>query len=789
MRLLTLVGPGGVGKTRLALQVAGELLEEFEDGFEDGVYFVELASIVEADLVVPTIAAVLEVREVPDAPLLTTLISRLQDKRILLVLDNFEQIISARSALAELLAMCPDLKLLVTSRIALGLRTEQEFQVSPLAMPDVASPGGHQFGAAQLLQYGAIELFAQRARAQRGAMQADFEITKDNANAVVEICRRVDGLPLAIELVAAHARLLSPQSILARLTRPLRLLSAAKDHGGLQDAPSRHQTMRDTIEWSYKLLDEEEQRLFRRLAVFVGGFGVRVAEAVCNEVGDIGVEVDDHAAIEVLEGLEALVDKSLLRHLEQTEEGDSRLGMLETVREYALEQLEASGEANAIRRRHADYYLELAERAEPGLESQDIAIWLNRLDREHDNFRAALSWLNEQGESEAADNALRILLASRNFWQRRSLSTEFQSWLERALAQGGPGPTPLRIKAIRRVGWLASKQGDYPRARAWSERALAAARGLGDKRLIASCLNTLAGVASLQRDYDTSRTLHEASLELYRELGIDDGIAMLLNNLGLLAVDQGDYERAESLLGEALDLYRSLGAEYRDGLMFAVANMGRLAQRVGDFKKARATLLEALALAHAASSTFAAAEMLLHLCGVILSDLDNPQVTPFQYLRSMELVARLSGFSAAVLERGRRHFEPLEQAEFDRNVAAARARLGEVAFTRAWEEGQAMTLDQALQLATQEPRARSISGAPGRPRQRAIGGLTIREYEVAGLVTQGLSNEEIARSLVLSERTVEMHVSSALHKLGLTTRTQLAAWAAEQGMTRGRAGS
>jgi predicted ATPase len=388
VRLLTVVGPGGVGKTSLALAAARELLGE-PVGFEGGVYLVELASVTHAEMVIPMIATTLEVREGANEELVSTLQAHLVGKRMLLVLDNFEQVVSAGSDLADLLAACPDLKLLITSRSALRLRNEQVFSLSPLSMPKPSGQIGKGQKVQALLRYGAIALFVQRAR----TLGSEFELTEDNAEAVAEVCRRVDGLPLAIELVAAHARLLSPRSILARMSRPLRLLTA-----GPADAPERHQTMRDTIEWSYKLLDEEEQRLFRRVSVFVGGFAVRVAEAVCNRDGNISIEADDPAAIAVLEGLEALVDKNLVRRLEQKDgldgNEDRRLAMLETVRAYAWEQLEASGEAAEMQRRHADYYLRLADTIKVSVDGgPDMKMWLDRLSLEQANLRAALVWL------------------------------------------------------------------------------------------------------------------------------------------------------------------------------------------------------------------------------------------------------------------------------------------------------------------------------------------------------------------------------------------------------------
>jgi predicted ATPase/DNA-binding CsgD family transcriptional regulator len=826
VRLLTLVGPGGVGKTRLALRVAEEMLE----GFEDGVYFVELASIAEADLVIPTIANTLQVREEPGVPLVSTLITHLLGKRILLVLDNFEQVVSARAAMAELLAKCQDLKLLVTSRAALGLRTERAFEVSPLATPGAASLRGRGLDPAQLLQYGAIELFVQRA----GTLQPGFELTGDNADAIVEICGRVDGLPLAIELVAAHARLLSPQSILARLTHPLRLLT-----GGPQDAPIRHRTMRDTIEWSYRLLDEEEQKLFRRLSVFVGGFSVRVAEAVCNETGDIGVEVDDPKALEVLEGLEALVDKNLVRSLEQAEDGNRRLAMLETVRGYALERLQESGEGETLARRHAEYFLALAEEAAPYLTGPDQRRWVTRLDAEHNNLRAVLSrCLPGAGQSappggqpdpdpQAAWMALRLAGALSEFWAQDSLG-EGRRWLQAALEAAGHlneagdslhvesrALSKARVKALNGAGMLARLAADFPAAKQALQTGLEVSRKLGDRREVSRTLVNLGSMAIVHGDFAGARRYLRESLAIRRNLGLELEAAYSLTHLGNVAMLEERYTEARRLHEQGLAIKRKAGD--KQGIGHSLHSLATIARRQGKLNEARRLDEETLAIAHELGNKPGIAYSLRDLGNVAYEQADYSMALS-SFLESLALfqeledvlpiidclmglarvaahtgqpgrAVRLFGTAYAMLETTEGQLEPADSVASERDLASLRARLSEEAFTRAWEEGRAMTLEQALQLATQEPPTQSAPGARGRPRKRSTGGLTTREYDVATLVTQGLSNEEIALRLVLSERTVETYVSNALHKLGLTTRTQLAAWAVEQGLTRGHAGS
>ena len=777
VHLLTLVGPGGVGKTRLAHQLAEESL----GAFQDGVFFIELAPISDSELVAPTIARTLDVREAPGKSLFITLKEHLADKKILLLLDNFEQVLSAGKGVAELLAECPYLKALVTTRSPLRLRAEHEFAVPPLALPE---PGRlaistSAFDLDMLLRYGGVKLFVDRAR----TIASDFVLTPHNAEAVVEVCRRVDALPLSIELVAAHSRLLSPQSILARLTNPLRLL-----RGGAQDAydaTGRHRTLRDTIEWSYKLLTEWEQKLFRGLSVFAGGFSLRAAEAVCNDAGDITIASDHPLAIEVLEGLEGLVDNSLVRRSDG--EGgaeDRRLGLLVTVREFAWEELEASAEAEAIQRRHAQYFLSIGQQAQPGIETtgSDEMRWVRWLDRDESNLRAAIGWLLKQDEPGASEDALRLLQATNKYWDRRAQLDEFESWLERGLAHVSPQAKPLQVWALRKGSLLAKLQADYARARERAEKALEIARELDDKFQIVEALSSLSQAMLSQREYDSSRRIMEEALEVYRELGDPFPIAGTLHNLGEVARFQGDYRVAEGYYRESLDRFTELRS--KSGILFATTNLGHSLHHQGNQEKlaeARALLLRGLDLAQELESVRMTAEVLTGLCGVTLAETDNPH-SPFPIPHfALQQIARLSGLAGALVEQSGRHLEPATKADFDRNVATVRERLGEESFTAAWEEGRAMTLEQAAQLATQEyGRGQEVeAGKPrgrGRPKMQAAGGLTDREREVAALVARGLTNPQIALELVVSARTVETHVANAMQKLGLHTRTELATW-------------
>lgn len=572
VRLLTLTGPGGTGKTRLGLQVTADLLEDFEHG----VYFVPLAAIRDATLVASSIARTLDIQEKVGQGLLDSLKESLREKQMLLLLDNFEQVVAAAPLLAALLAACPRLKCLVTSRVVLHLSGEYEFPVPPLALPDPR----HLPAIDTLSQYGAVELFIQRALAVR----PDFRVDDANASAVAEICVRLDGLPLAIELAAARIKLFPPQAILARLGHRLELL-----RGGARDMPDRHQTLRHAIAWSYDLLEAGEQVLFRRLAVFVRGCTLEAVEALCQVVYDPAGSPG--RSLEVLDGVASLLDKSLLRQQEQTSE-EPRFRMLETIRVYGLECLTASGEEPAVRRAHADYYLALAEAAEPALTGPAQTTWLERLETEHDNLRGALRWAEESGEAEIG---LRLAGALCQFWLMRGHLREGQERLARLLGLAGASPyTATRAKALTRAGHLADNLSDYTAAHAFFEESLAIWRDLGEKGSIAAALNDLGWVASHRNDYTTARTLSEESLAIWRELGDKAGIATSLHNLGQIAYFQGEYAAACALCKESLELRRAVGD--RRGIAFELGSMGRIVHKQGDYGQATALFEEVRAL-------------------------------------------------------------------------------------------------------------------------------------------------------------------------------------------------
>jgi predicted ATPase/class 3 adenylate cyclase/DNA-binding XRE family transcriptional regulator len=568
MRLVTLTGPGGVGKTRLAQQVAVELL----DKIADGISFVDLAPIRDPSLVVSTIAQALGLSETAGQALRDRLNDYLRDKQMLLILDNFEQVVEAVPVVTDLLARCPRLRVLVTSREGLRVRGEQEVAVLPLARPEPSQ----LLPLAALSQYAAVALFIERAR----DVQPDFTVTNTSAPAVAEICYRLDGLPLAIELAAARCRLFAPQALLGRLGQRLNLLT-----GGARDLPARQQTLRNTIAWSYDLLTEAEQALFRRLGVFVGGWTIEAAEAVCDAADDFRLEVVD--------GLESLLAKNLIRHAAASH-GEPRFTMLETIREYALERLELSGEVDTMRQRHAAYYLALAEIAEPALQGPHRGSWLDRLEVELNNLRAVLEWALEGGE---AETGLRLAGALWSFWDRQPSSnlTEGQAWLERLLAAGRTAPAAAQAKALYRAAWLAMSLWDFKRVAVLSQKSLALCRELGDKRGMAWSIFHLSQAAASIGDHATARSFTQEGMALFREVGERWGLALMLTHyLGHEAMMQNDYATMRSRLAEGLAIWQELGDQ--SGIGHTLYIMGAAAADQGEYLSASALLEQSLEL-------------------------------------------------------------------------------------------------------------------------------------------------------------------------------------------------
>ena len=561
-RLLTLTGPGGIGKTRLALHVGAAVL----DNFTDGVYFVSLGSTGDPQQVIPAIAQILGVREKSGQSLAGSLIDYVRDKELLLLLDNFEQVLDAAPSVWSLLAAAPRLRIIVTSRAALRLAAEQEYMVPPLSLPGP----DHPLSRERLMQCEAIALFVARAQ----AVKPDFQLDAENAAEVAQICLQLEGLPLAIELAAARVKILSVPMLLARLGSRLKLLT-----GGGRDLPARQQTMRATIGWSYDLLNEEDKRLFRRLSVFVPGCTLAAVEAVCGDCDD------------ALDALSSLVDKSLLRQ-HQGDDGEMRFGMLAIIQEYGRERLAESGEEDALRRQHARFYLELAESAEPELRGAQQGRWLNCLEEEHDNLQAAMAWSIERGE---AETGLAIAGSLWRFWYMRSYFTTGRKWLSALLElPGGQERSPQRAHALNGLGNLAYSQGDYAPARAAHEQSLAISRSLEDQRGVAAALNNLALIARAEACYADACTLLEQALALNRKLGNRGWEASNLNNLGGVMHAQGDYKAARALQEQSLRLFTALSDRW--GMAQALGELGDAVADQAEFQTAHDLYERSLAL-------------------------------------------------------------------------------------------------------------------------------------------------------------------------------------------------
>ena len=696
VRLLTLTGPGGTGKTRLALQAGADLLE----GFDDGVFFVSLATITDPALVPSAIAEPLGVRESAEQTLQESLKSYIGDKRLLLILDNFEQVPDGTPVAGELVAACPKLKVLATSRIPLRLYGEQEYPVPPLTLPD----SGDLPSLEVLTQYEAVRLFVERAR----AVKADFAVTNESAPAVAEICKRLDGLPLAIELAAARVRLLSPEAMLARLGNRLKLLK-----GGARDLPARQQTLRGTLDWSYHLLTEEEKTLFGRLSAFSGGSTLEAIEEICYP---------EEEGIDALEGIESLLEENLLKQ-EEGVGGESRFAMLETIQEYAREKLEESGEAEEVKRRHAEYFLGLAEEANAELRGPEAAKGLERLETEHDNMRAALSWTIGRQKVELG---LRLAGALWRFWSVRAHYGEGRRWLEGALVAGGRGSTESRATALAGVGELASYQGDFERA----EKALAEGlellveEGTSRSEVKLYLLSSLGHVALEKTDYDRATEAFEESLALSREMGNSWGLAGSIMSLATVIHEKGDLERATELYEEGIHLYRERGDKL--GLARCLNNLGLVVYSRGDLERATRLTQESVALLRELGAGADTAVGLCNLGWMTLLQNDLGKAADL-YEESLALawdsgmqpmvLPTLEGYACLAGARGEARraarlwgmAQTLEAkgisrdtdflAEADARISAVRSGMGEEAWEAAWRQGRAMTLEEAISYA------------------------------------------------------------------------------------------
>jgi predicted ATPase/class 3 adenylate cyclase/DNA-binding CsgD family transcriptional regulator len=740
VRLLTLTGPGGTGKTRLGLQVAADLVDEFEDG----VFFVPLASISDPYLVVPTVARALDITETGGRTPEEALKDYLRNKEILLVLDNFEQVVEAAPLVSELLSACLALKVLVTGRTVLRIYGEWEFSVPPLKVPDLKLPQPVE----RLTQYEAVRLFVERAQAAK----ADFSVTNENALAVAEICAHLDGLPLAIELAAARIKLLPPQAMLARLGNRLKLLT-----GGARDLPERQRTLRATMEWSHELLDEGEKILFARLAVFAGGCTLEAMEAVCDAEGDLPLD-------DALDGASSLLEKSLLRQEERSEESEPRFSMLETIREYAQERLEESEAAEKIRRLHAEFYLALAEEVEPKINSADRGVWLSYLETEYDNLRAALRW---SAETEGAEAGLRLAGALVYFWIYRGYHNEGRGWLDNLLASrkktGALARTKARAKALWGAGVIAWDQGNHTKARPLLEESVALWQELGDRHGLALALQILSVEMMSHSEQAIARSLAEKSVAMFRMIETDAyGLALSLASLGIIIVNQGDYALGSSFLEESAAISRKAGDNWT--LSLPLRNMGVASFRQGDLERAASLFRESLTVLREVGERWFITRSLEYLAAVIAMQGDHARA------------ARLFGAGESLRDKIGESVLEFYRADYDRGVAAAHAGLDEQSFAAMWAEGRTMELEEAIEYALGE-REPSPPATPALWRlpsgESTCDLLTPREREVAVLVSRALTNRQIASELSISEHTAATHVARILKKLGLTSRTQI----------------
>lgn len=835
-RLLTLTGPGGVGKTRLLLAVARDFLPDFAGN----VCFVPLAAISDPDFVLPAIAQALGLRETAVRSVLGELQVALGEQSLLLLLDNFEQVLAAAAQLSDLLAACPNLHLLVTSRAPLRLHGEREFAVSPLPLPDLK----HLPTSDVLAQYAACTLFVQRAQ----AIKADFQLTEANARTIAEICIRLDGLPLAIELAAARTRLLSPQALLARLSHRLDVLT-----GGARNVPARQQTLRSTIAWSYHLLAPSEQRLFRLLSVFAGGCTLQAVEVIAKQA--------DTGAINVLDVVSVLLENNLVRQGEQPD-GEPRLSQLETIREYGLECLADTGELEAIRAAHAAYYLALAEEANSQLHGSEQARWVTHLEREQENLRAALRFLLERARVQAStqaeeiqtEQALRLCVALSPFWYDRGYGREGLSFLMQALAERAGVGTALRARALdaaaslafgyalnmsleqlaaeslalhqelgdpigiarslHRLGIIARVRSQFVLAHARLEEATARFQELGDRWRQGQCYTERARIAMEQGQFEQAHALLEQSLLLYQELGDQQRLGWVrfllayllfvsqqdqplaqqlaeqslahfreqdnilysaapLSLLGLIHMERGELEVAHALLENSLAIDKQFGTEAED---IHIA-LGRLLALQGDVAAARHHYQESLTLLF--EQNVCKENIAASLEG--LAALEAGQGAP-------SLAARLWGAAAALREAIGAPMYPVHRASYEQALAHARTTLGEQVFRDAWAEGRSMTPEQVLatphttQVPAQVPPTSPPPAAPAKKPVTFPAGLTAREVEVLRLIAQGWTDAQIAEHLVISPRTVNHHTTSLYSKLNVSSRAAATRYAHEHNL-------
>ena len=737
VRLLTLTGPGGIGKTRLALAVGTGMATDFTDG----VVFVGLAQVRDPALVGPTIARALRLRERGDRPVVEDLVAFLHDRQLLMVIDNFEQVVEAAPLLTELLGACDGLKMLVTSRTALRVSGEHRVAVQPLAHP----PATDDPVLAEVAAYEAIRLFVERAR----AVQADFVLSTEQATIVAAICRRLDGLPLAIELAAARVAVLPPAALLTRLERRLPLLT-----GGARDRPDRHRTLRNAIAWSYELLSPGEQALFRRLSVFADGCTLEAAEWVTGNGG--GDPSTDDAAPITLDGIAALVEASLLRN-ELDGDGTARYRMLETIREYAAERLAASGEAESAVQAHAAYFLAFAERwqAEPSLPGDRRR--LDRLDAEHANLRAALGWLAETG---AEADVARLAGALAWFWFIRGYLRDGLTWLGRVRTPAA-APTPTQAKMAGLLSLMMVTRGDLAEADRLAVESHSLALAADDPVETTRALIARGAVAQVRGDYDLAAAHFWNALTVARNMVDPRQTTALassaLANLGTAVHGQGRLATAMAYHEEALAERRAAGNSWGETL--SLVDLGNVARSQGDLDRATACYRDGLALAWDGDERRAIADALEGLAWAAAAA--REALTATRWYAAAERLRETTGITMR---------DPLAQAAHEQGTTAARAVLGEASFATAWAAGRALPLAQVVAEALAPPER------PAGVEERAVvsprlGSLTPRQVDVLRLLVAGHPDREIAQALALSVRTIEHHVAHILAKLDVRTRT------------------
>jgi predicted ATPase/DNA-binding CsgD family transcriptional regulator/DNA-binding XRE family transcriptional regulator len=836
VRLLTLTGPPGIGKTRLSLEIACEML----DNFPDGVYFIALAPVADPELVAYTIAQTLGVKEVPGQSITDTVKGFLGERRMLLVLDNFEHVVVASPLVTDLLTVCPNLKALTTSREVLHVYSEHEYPVPPMALPpsDAEPPDDPA-------QYEAVRLFVEHATAVR----PDFALNENNIASVVEICRKVDGLPLAIELAAARVKILSPQALLARMDHRLHVLT-----GGAKDLPPRQQTLRNAIEWSFESLKDPEKALFRRLGVFAGGCTMEAAEQVCAGPGDITGDF--------LDRMGSLVDKSLLRQTEQ-HDGEWRFFMLETIREYALEKLEESGEEHDMRVRHAEFFMDLAEDAAPNLTSAKRTLWLSKLDAEIDNMRAVLTWSQTPGGDPVT--GLKLAGALGRYWYLRNYANEGRKWLDEGFvaATGVSVPLRIRARALYAAGLLRIWHSDYAPGQEYLEESVALWRETGDERSLAWALTEL-GVAynlgviyqPLQQSVKTDRqkaiAVTQEAIEIFTRLDDKFGLAWSLSDLGDLEFGCGEFDKTVTLYEQALALFREVGDV--KGVSDGLAQLGRHDTQAGEYDRARRRLEEALELQKDLGDKWQRAHILRSLGDLellrgnaekavshytpslqLFKELGDRRRVPILtrslgnaaqrqenyeeayklYRESLSLYrdldvpegisltlaglaailaihgearrgAELLGIGQALANLNQKAISPLNMWEYEANVAIVRSHLSEAAYADAVAQGLELPKSKAMAMVWDLVLIPVKLSAPVRPRKsegnRGVAGLSEREIQVLRLLVRGLTNNQIAEALSISPRTIGAHLYTIYNKIGVKTRIEAAQFARDNGI-------